>query len=313
MHTKLPTLFAGFGLIMAGGLVLLGNLGYADHLPPVVWTATFAGLSVLALVAYAMSGAAQWGWLFPAGICGGLAATLGLVTAGVRGAAVAAPIFAGLSLPFVAAYLLDRTRRWWAMIPAGVMAAFALLVLSVDHLRVEWVGAGILSLMAGAFLVAYVTRPERKWAALAAYILAVVGCVPLMASTSWAPLSGAVMLAAMGLPFLGVYLVSPARWWAIIPAGVLFTTSALVGLAIVSEGHLDPAFANGLVLAGCSATFAVVAVRHERRWAGAVAALLALLAVGAFLFRPVLEFYGPVLLVTAGLYLLYRAVRTRTA
>jgi phage shock protein PspC (stress-responsive transcriptional regulator) len=313
MHKKLPTVFAGFGLIVAGGLALLGNLGYADHVPAAVWAAVFAGLSLFSVVAYALSGVAQWGWLFPAGICGGVAVTLGLGTAGVRGAAVAAPVFAGLSVPFVAAYLLDRTQRWWALIPAGVMAALTVLMLIVDHLSGEWVGAGTLFLMAGAFLVVYVTRPERKWAALVAYILAVVGCMPLVASTGWAPLAGAVMLAAIALPFLCAYLVSPARWWAIIPAGVLLTTSALAGLAIVSEGHLDPAFANGLVLAGCSATFALVAVRHERRWAGVVAALLALLAVGAFLFRPVLEFYGPVLLVAAGLYLLYRALRTRTA
>ena len=320
MSKNIPTLFAGIALMVMGGLALADSLGLGnvllpagDGFPPVLWAAAFAFLAVLALAAYLVSGVARWGWLFPAGVFGGLAGMLGLGTLGLRSSAIATPLFVGLALPFVAAFLLDRTRRWWALIPGGVMAALAVMMLVQDKVGGEWIGAGVLFVLAAAFLVAYLARPERKWAALVAYILAVIGCMPLMATTDRAPLAGVVMLAAIGLPFLGIYLASPARWWAIIPAGLLLTGAALAALAIVFGLKLDQAVANALMLTGCSVTFGVVAVRHQKPWAGAVAVMFAVIAVGVFFFRGAVQFYGPALLVAAGGLLLYRAFRPRKA
>jgi hypothetical protein len=316
MQKKLPTLFAGIALLAAGSLALVDNLGWVngllpagDRLPPVVWLAAFAFMSALALAAYLVSGVAQWGWLFPAGVFGGLAVMMGLVTQGFNGGAISVPLFVGLAVPFAAAYLLDRARHWWALIPGGAMAGLALLMLVVDQVRGEWVGAGVLFFIAGAFLVVYLSQRERQWAALVAYILAVVGCMPLMASAERAPLAGVVMLFAIALPFLGMYLVSPARWWAIIPAGVLISTGVVAALVTVWGLKLDPRVANGLMLLGFGDTFAIVALRHQKRWAGAAAIVLGLIAVGVFFFQGVAPVYGPLLIVAAGAFLLHRALR----
>jgi hypothetical protein len=90
MQKKLPTLFAGIALMVAGVLALVDTLGLVnpglplgDRLPPVVWVTAFAFMSALALAAYLASGVTQWGWLFPVGVFGGLAATAGLVELGV--------------------------------------------------------------------------------------------------------------------------------------------------------------------------------------------------------------------------------------
>ena len=94
-----------------------------------------------------MTGWTQWGWLFPTGIFGGLALIIALATNHVNSAAVGSPLFFGLLLPFAAAYLTDRTRNWWALIPGGVMLFLALTTLLVDTVGGEWIGAMVLLLI----------------------------------------------------------------------------------------------------------------------------------------------------------------------
>jgi hypothetical protein len=71
-----------------------------------------------------------WGILL---IGGGLAVTIALATNNVDDAAVGSPLFFGLLLPFAAAYLTDRTKNWWALIPGGVMLFLTLVTLLVDN------------------------------------------------------------------------------------------------------------------------------------------------------------------------------------
>ena len=47
---------------------------------PLFWIGVFALISLVALIEYALSNWKQWGWLFPAGVFGGLALVLGLLT-----------------------------------------------------------------------------------------------------------------------------------------------------------------------------------------------------------------------------------------
>ena len=135
-------LFWGLLLIAAGAVALGQQLGYIDQFSdPQFWIWIFAFVSLLAVIEFAMSGWMQWGWLFPAGVFGGLAVTIMLATNDVGSAAVATPLFIGLMIPFAVAYLTDRAQNWWALIPGGVMLFLTLVTLLVDSTDGEWVGA----------------------------------------------------------------------------------------------------------------------------------------------------------------------------
>src|SRR5215208_4924543 len=115
------------------GLALVQQLGYLNQLSDSVWVWIFALVSLMGFLSYALSGWKQWGWLFPAGVFGGLAVTVALALNNVDSAAVGSPLFFGLLIPFGAAYLTDRTRNWWALIPGGVMLFLAMTTLLVDN------------------------------------------------------------------------------------------------------------------------------------------------------------------------------------
>ena len=125
-------LFWGLLLIGAGGVALAQQLGYIDRISdPQFWIWVFAVISLVAVIEYALSGWKQWGWLFPAGVFGGLAVTIALATNNVGTAAVATPLFVGLTIPFAAAYLTDRVHNWWALIPGAILVLSGLGSMSV--------------------------------------------------------------------------------------------------------------------------------------------------------------------------------------
>jgi hypothetical protein len=121
-------------------------------------------------------------------------------------AAVATPLFVGLLIPFAAAYLTDRTRNWWALIPGGVMHFLALVTLLVDTVGGEWVGAMFLLMIGLAFLAVYFNNRTRLWALLVAYIFGVLSIAPMLAAFGeMAAYFGSVFLFAVALPFFVIY------------------------------------------------------------------------------------------------------------
>jgi hypothetical protein len=249
-----------WGLLMIGGglLALAGQMGYIDTLSPQMWMIVFAAISVLAVISYVLGGFKQWGLLFPAGAFGGLAAVIALAEANVDSAAVASPLFFGLLVPFIAAYLTDRAQNWWALIPGGVMLFLALTTLLVDSTGGEWVGALFLFMIALSFFVVYLNNRTRTWALLVAYILAVLGIAPLMTIGGRdAAYYGPIFLFAVALPFFYVYFRTPENWWAIIPAGAVTTVAIIAALAIAGfideDGRgrlLNFGIANALLMGG---------------------------------------------------------------
>jgi len=315
MNVNKHSLFWGVLLLGAGMLVLAEQMGYLDRFAPELWIGIFAVVSVLGFLNYVLSGWRQWGWLFPAGVFGGLAVIVALAIAGVDTAAVGAPLFIGLILPFAAAYLLDRTRNWWALIPGGVMVFLALTTLLVDTAGGAWVGAMFLFMVALSFLVVYLNNRTRIWALIVAYATGVLGLAPLMASGGRdAAYFGPLFLFAIALPFYYVYIRFKERWWAIIPAGALtvvaiisaFAISGLIGSA--SEG----AYANALLMGGLAATFAVLWLRHNQAWARIVAIVLAALAVVSVFFVSFHQIYWPLAIILVGGYLLWKGLRPRS-
>ncbi len=317
MTVKKSGLFWGVLLIGAGALAFLQQMGILQRFPEQAWIWVFVFISLLGFASYALSGWKQWGWLFPTGVFGGLAATVALATshAGI-GAVVATPLFIGLLLPFAVAYFMDRSRNWWALIPGGVMLFLALTTLLVDSAGGEWVGTLLLWMIALGFLGAYMSKRTRTWALLVAYITAVLGIAPAMASSeAVAPYYGAVFMLAIAAPFFVVYFRSPGRWWAIIPASAmtLIAVIVLAGIAGWIRTENEGGYVSAFLMAGLAGAFAVIWLRHGKPWAKIVTIVLGALAVAAVLFAANSAVLWPVAIILVGVYLLYSSMRTKTA
>ncbi len=314
MKINRASLFWGILLIGAGALALARELGYVDNSSPLVWAGIFTVISLAALVNYGLSGWQQWGWLFPTGVFGGLAVTLVLASANIDNAAIASPLFFGLILPFAAAYLMDRSRNWWALIPGGVMIFLALTTLLVDSTGGEWVGALFLFMVSASFLIVYLSNRTRIWALLVAYITAILGIAPLMAMGGRdAAYFGPIFLLAVALPFLVVYFRSEKNWWAIIPAGAVTSAAIVAALAIAGliESAQQGGYANALLMGGLAITFGIVWLRNAKPWARVVAIVLAAIAVTSVFLATYSQILWPVVIILVGAYLLYSALRPR--
>lgn len=318
MNVNKSGLFWGLLMIGGGALALAQQMGYIDQVPETIWTWIFALISLVALVSYALSGWKEWGWLFPFGVFGGLAVTAALAINHVNNSAVGSPLFFGLLIPFAAAYLTDRARNWWALIPGGVMLFLALTTLIADTTRGEWIGSLFLFLIALSFLIVYLNNRTRMWALLVAYIMGVLSIAPALASGGGdlAAYFGAVFLLAIALPFFAVYfgfVNKTAQWWAIIPAGVMTTLSIITLLAIAGwiRDEEQGGIANAILMSGLAVTFAVVWLRHAKDWAKVVTIVLALLAVASVFFVSYTEIFWPVAIILIGAYLLYTAMRPK--
>ena len=315
MKVNRSSLFWGILLIGGGALALTQQMGYLDQMPDSVWVWIFGLVSFVGLVAYLVSGFKEWGWLFPFGIFGGLAITIGFAVSGYDNPAMASPLFFGLLIPFGAAYLLDRSKNWWALIPGGVMLFLALVTLLVDNVGGEWVGSLFLFLIALSFFVVYVNNRTRQWALLVAYILFVLSIAPAMASFGGdvPAYFGSIFLFAVALPFFVVYFREEKNWWAIIPAGVLTVLALIAGAAIAGwiQNESEGGYANALLMGGLAATFAVVWLRHAKPWAKIVTIVLAALAIASVFFASYTEIFWPVAIILAGAYLLFTAMRPK--
>jgi hypothetical protein len=315
MKSNRSGLFWGILLIAAGAVALAQQMGYIGEISDTVWIWVFGFVSLVAFISYALSGWTQWGWLFPAGIFGGLAVTAALAINDVGTAAVGSPLFFGLLLPFAAAYLSDRTRNWWALIPGGVMAFLALTTLVVDSARGEWIGSLFLFLIGASFLLVYLNNRTRTWALLVAYILGVLSIAPLMTSSGRdGAYFGPIFLLAVAVPFFVVYFRQPEHWWAIIPAGVMTTLALIAGLAISGwiRSANEGGYANALLMGGLAVTFAVVWLRHAKPWARVVTIALAAVALASIFFTSYSQIFWPVAIILVGIYLFYTALRPKT-
>ena len=315
MNVNKSGLFWGVLLIGAGLLVLAEQMGYTSMFSAQVWMIVFAGIGLLGFVSYALSGWQQWGWLFPAGVFSGLAVIIALAEANVNSAAVGSPLFFGLLIPFAAAYLIDRSRNWWALIPGGVMLFLALTTLLVDSAGGEWIGAMFLLLIGLTFLFVYLNNRTRTWALIVAYVFGVLSVAPMLAAFGeMAAYFGAVFLFAVALPFFVLYFRSADNWWAIIPAGALSVVGVVAAVAIAGliNNATSGGYINAFMMGGLAVTFAVVWLRHAKPWAKIVTIVLAILAVGSVFFATQAEILWPVAIILVGAYLFFTALRPKT-
>jgi len=317
MNVNKSNLFWGILMVGGGALALAQQLGFIKQLSESLWMWAFAFISLMAFIGYALSGWKQWGWLFPTGIFGGLAVTVALATNNVDNAAVSSPLFFGLLLPFVAAYLTDRTQNWWALIPGGFLLFLAMTTLLVDNVGGEWIGSLFLFLIGLSFFTVYMNDRSRTWALIVAYVLGVLSLAPAMASGrgDTAAYFGPVFLFAIALPFFVIYLRPQSdNWWAIIPAGAMTALALIAAFAIAGwiRTEAQGGYANALLTGGLALTFAVIWLRHAKPWAKLVTIALALVAVASLFFASYSEIFWPVAIILMGVYLSYTALRPKT-
>jgi hypothetical protein len=201
------------------------------------------------------------------------------------------------------------------------MLFLALTTLLVDSAGGEWVGALFLFMISLSFFVVYLNNRNRTWALLVAYILAVLGIAPLMSIGGRdAAYYGPIFLFAVALPFFYVYFRYPENWWAIIPAGSVTVIAIIAALAIagfINDGgrgaFVSAGIANAILMGGLAITFAVIWLRHEKPWAKIVTVVLALVAVASVFFASYSQLLWPVAIILVGIYLLYTALRPKTA
>jgi hypothetical protein len=312
---NLPSLFWGLLLIGGGGLALAQSLGYMTDLHTYLWIGIFGFVSLSSFAFYFRSGIKNWGILIPAGVFGALAFIVTMTTYQITNPAIAAPLFIGIGLPFIVAYLINRTDNWWALIPAGVMAFLTFVLFAADTLKGEFIAAGLFFILALTFGLVYASQ-RVFWAGLVSYIMIVLGIVVLTSMGLRPELIGSMILFAISLPFFFLYFRSPnERWWAFIPAGILATTGLMV-TATLFPGFSNYPYSERVAQAfsyfGVAATFSVIWLRHNQRWASIVT-FFALIVASIVGLSSGFQQYLPLLVILVGVYMLYSALRYRRA
>jgi len=319
MKIKWTNLFWGIILIAAGGLFLAQNLGYLDQLGSQVWMIIFGIASLLFFATYFVNGIHNWGWLFPAFIFAALALTLWMADQGVDDPRMGAPILAAVGLPFLAAFALSPRRNWWALIPAWVMFVIVLIVLFVDQVQGEWIGALVLFSIGLPFLLVFILNRQNWWALIPAWSLLVVGLITLLSNLIVGEWIAVITLMGIALPFFYVFIRNRAHWWALLPAGILTSsavTAFLVGLVGDQEGLLsEPGVLTSITFLGIALTFLALWTQRATQptaWAIYAAGISAAVALISLLFGAS-EIAFPISIIAIGLLVLFFALRPKKA
>ena len=183
-------------LLLLVGTLLLANSGFLGALPSFLRTAALLAL-----------GAALW--LGPTHV------TFGWRLAGFIGVGVFAIITSGAftgvaalgfpALAFALVYLSDRS-RWWAIIPAGILASVALLL--TFSLLFAWNATPVLFLgFAATFTYLYLLSPERGGQRWALYPAVVFIALTVLVNDPGSGFSSALPLLFIGAGVLMLW------WW----------------------------------------------------------------------------------------------------
>ena len=166
-----------------------------------------------------------------------------------------------------------------------------------------------------AFLVVFLQNNENWWALIPGFTLlglsGVLG-LSLVSDSLAGRIGGPLFLGSIGLSFWAIYAVRREQWWAIIPGGILWSLAAFVFL----EPMLPEPAGVSVLFFGMALTFLLVALlptpEGRMTWAYIPSGILAVIGVFMALsglsaqFLTLAAVIGPLALIIAGGYLLYR-------
>lgn len=325
MQNNRSSLIWGIALIAGGLLFLASNYGILPdwNNNPNFWIPALLVLSALFLLTFALQGRRAWGWLFPACICAGQAATIYLAVNLVNSPLIAFPVMISAAIPFVIGYLLDTSRKG-LLIPAWIIAAVAGMMFFVDNVKGEVIPLYIMLATALPFLFVGLTDPRKRALLIPGGIIALVGAFPIAVSSMKNEYVPTLIMSLIALPFAVTALWSRKNWWAIIPAGVMLSIGAALLLSGATgsdmpfsspNGEQQAAMLVGLMFSGWALTFGLLWLLRgsaPTAWAIWPAGALLLVAAGSFAFgAESANIIWPVIIIAGGVLLLFRNFRPR--
>jgi hypothetical protein len=194
----------GFVILVFGVLALLQSLGLLV-LTGSLWLMAFALIFTVSgcvfLYALLVDRQRNWWAAIPGLTLAGLGVMLGLLN--FKGIPGTLPVFiflGSIAASFLVVYAV--LRQWWAIIPGGVMASVALMILlegipGFQAVSVLFLGMG--ATFASLSLVGVGQGSGLPWPWIPAGILAFMGLMFLLGSTGLSAIVWAVLLIAAGL------------------------------------------------------------------------------------------------------------------
>jgi hypothetical protein len=245
MKPNFSSLLSGLALIAIGGLAFANQLGYLERLTPLTWALIFVISSALFFISYLLNGIHAWGWLFPACISAGLAATIATAEYSAADSWIPTLMIGSVAIPFFAAFALDRSRTW-ALIPAFILG-FIAFIPPLDHLLTgDLMGALIVTVIGLFFVAAYLMVPKNWWAIIPGGILCSIAL--LIAFEKVLPNATPVTLMFLGwMLTFGLVWKRENKAWARIPVAVM---GILAGITLLVSIGLEAYWALGLIVAG---------------------------------------------------------------
>lgn len=220
-----PRIILGLLLIVGGGLALAQTMGYLQNASDLFWGGVFlaAGLAFLFLLF-----GGHWWAAFPGFTLAALGVLI-LLPESLDGDLGGAVFLGGIALSFWYVYLTDRSGRWWAIIPGGVLTALSLLILASSYFE-EYSGAIVLGGIGLTFFAVYFSNPgERWWALIPGGVLATLAGMTIAAERFGEFQTAGFFFLGLAFTFLLVALLARMQW-AYWPAGIL-GVMGLLGLA----------------------------------------------------------------------------------
>jgi hypothetical protein len=222
-------------------------------------------------------------------------------------------------------YPMETRGHDFSKLIGGTIVIFGLLLLLQNIgfglfgtlITLFWVAAFTLGGI--AFLYVFILDQNNWWALIPGFAL--LGLAMLVGlgliAPRYAEIVGApIFLGSISLGFLAIYVVRRGYWWAIIPGGILMSIASMVFLEVAFPGTEWV----GVMFLGMAATFVLLMILptgQQMTWALIPAGIFFLL--GAFLLLPsfgeapmaILGTLGPLALVVVGVYVLFRALRSK--
>jgi hypothetical protein len=323
MKSNIVKILWGIVLVIGGGLLLAATMGYItlDLTNTQVWSIIFVAIGAAFFLSYLLSGARNWGWLFPALIFAALALVTQIIPENPDGQLIALPIILSIAIPFYVGYALER-KHWGLLIPAWIMTVVSVILVLSERANSDLIGSFFLFAIALPFIIAYLANRQHKWSLIVGVVMACVGLLPLIASMSPAEATGPVIMFLFALTFCIIYFATKNQWWAILPAGIFASIGVVALLDIlfpnpenITVGNLEFGAYTGVLLLGFAATLGILWLLRGSQptsWAKIPAIVILIASMIAFLWWATLNNLVPaVILLVLGAALIITSVLKR--